>query len=327
MKVKKIEKIGPVEEEVYNLRIDCDDEYNHNYFANGVCVSNCHHASSNSIKNVLSKCYNLQYNMGVTGTFPKEDTINNLELQSYIGPNVYQLSADALINVEKAATPIYVVFQTMDWATQDEKKMLWLNRCQKALNPDDMTLGNKLLKQEEEFINNSYTRLKYIGDMAVKMANNTLVLFGDVKGGYGKKLAEYIKENSDKNVYYVDGNTPPINREAYKEMCEQDTTGKTVLVASIKTFGEGIDLCNIWSIFLVNSAKSEGIIRQICGRGLRKYPGKDKTVLWDFVDQMKYTENGKFYENYMWKHYMERKQIYKRQNFPTYEQKIDFKKM
>ena len=324
MRVKSIVNLGKPQEKVYNLRIRCNDEYNHNYFANGVCVSNCHHATSASIKNVLDKCTNLQYSMGVTGTFPKEDDIANLYLQTYIGPNVYQLSSDSLINTEKAACPIYVVFQNMDWATIDEKKQLWLSRCQKDANPDDMTIGNQLLKQECEFVNNSYTRMKYIADMAIKMAHNTLVLFGDVKGGYGKSIADYIKENSDKHVYYVDGTTPPQNRDVYKELCENDTEGRTVLVASIKTFGEGIDLCNIWSIFLVNSAKSERIVRQICGRGLRKYEGKDKTILYDFIDNLKYTETGKYNDNYMWKHYLERKKIYREQNFPTYEQKISF---
>jgi hypothetical protein len=78
--------------------------------------------------------------------------------------------------------------------------------------------------------------MKYIGDMAIKMKNNCLVLFGDIKGGYGKKLYEYIKSNSDKNVYYIDGGTPSDNREFYKQQCEEDLTGKTILVASIGTF-------------------------------------------------------------------------------------------
>jgi isopentenyl phosphate kinase len=44
-----------------------------------------------------------------------------------------------------------------------------------------------------------------------------LILFGDVKGGYGKKLHEYIKDNSDKDVYYVDGDTPNDIRDYYKQ--------------------------------------------------------------------------------------------------------------
>lgn len=327
MKIKSIKKIE-YNGDVYNLHIDAPTfNLNHNYFANGLCVSNCHHAgSADTIQKIFKKCTNLQYSIGVTGTFPKEEKIENLNLQSYIGPVVYELSADQLIHDERAATPIYVVFQILDWATIDEKRQLYYNRYQKALNPDDLTLGNKLLKQEQEFINASYVRLRYIGDLAIKMAKNTLILFGDVKGEYGKKIVDYIKDNSDKDAFYIDGSTPTTTRDYYKEKMANDHSGKTIIVGSIYTMGEGIDVPNIESIFLVNTAKSERMVRQIVGRGIRNSEGKDKCVLYDFVDDCRYSEtkDRKYHDNYMWKHYLERKKIYQEQNFPTYEQKISF---
>ena len=294
----------------------------------GACISDeCHHNSADSLKKVLSKCINLRYSVGVTGTFPKSNTIENIEIQSYIGPVVYRLTSDQLINEEHAATPIYVVFQILNWATIEEKRQLYYNRAQKKTNEDDLTLGNKLMKQEQEFVNNSYTRLKYIGDLAIKMAKNTLIIFGDVKGGYGKKLAEYIKENSDKNVYYVDGGTPTENRDYYKRKMSEDSSGKTIIVGSIGTFGEGIDVPSIESIFLVNSAKSERMVRQVVGRGIRNASGKEKCILYDFVDDLRYSEDKKkrYYDNYMWSHYKTRKTIYTEHKFPTYEQRFDFK--
>ena len=96
------------------------------------------------------------------------------------------------------------------------------------------------------------------------------------------------------------------------------------MVASIGTMGEGIDLKNLWCIFLVNTTKSERMIRQICGRGLRMMEGKTKVVLIDFVDDLRYTENGHFGDNYMIKHGRDRKKIYVEQNFPVYEEKISF---
>lgn len=295
----------------------------------GCIQDECHHGSANSLLNILGKCNNLKYAVGITGTFPKPDTIDNLTIQCSLGPVIYHLSANDLINKEKSATPIYVVFQMLDWATPAEKQELFFQRNVKASEEgrEDIALGNKLLKQEQNFINSSYIRLKYIGDFACKMAKNTLILFGDIKGGYGKRLAEYIKDNSDKNVYYVDGSTPVESREYYNAQCEADETGKTIIVASIGTYKEGVDISNIWSIFLVNSAKSENTVRQICGRGLRNYPGKDKTVLYDFVDDLRYSldPRKRYYNNYIWNHYLSRKSIYDEQKFPTYDQKISFK--
>jgi superfamily II DNA or RNA helicase len=92
--------------------------------------------------------------------------------------------------------------------------------------------------------------------------------------------------------------------------------------------GEGIDIKNLWNIFLVNTAKSERIIRQICGRGLRMFPGKDKTLIFDFVDDLRFSPKeaySTYYkENYMWKHYKDREKIYKGQNFPMFKKNVKF---
>lgn len=290
------------------------------------CISDeCHHNSAASLKNIFNKAHHLDYSIGVTGTFPKPEQYEYLLLQSQIGPVVYKLTANQLINQEKRGTPIYTVFQLMNWATDEEKEQLYILRANK--NPDDIQSGNKVLKNERLFVNNSYTRLKFICDKVIEMKKNTLVLFGDIKYGYGKKLFEYIKENSDKNVYYVDGTIKNNNRDYYKQCMEDDLEGNTVIVASINTFGEGIDIKNLWAIFLVDTAKSERLVRQICGRGLRLFPGKEKVVLFDFVDDLRYSTDPRkrFKDNYLWKHYQERKKIYQEQKFPIYEQKISFR--
>ena len=267
---------------------------------------------------------NLKYSIGVTGTFPKETMYENLYIQSVVGPVVYKLTADQLINTEKRGTPIYAVIQYLKWADQQTKETMYIYRANK--NPMDITAGSKVLKIERKTVNESYTRLKYICDQVINTKKNALVLFGDIKYGYGKKVYDYIKDNSSKDVYYTDGNTPNKTRDYYKQCMEEDTSGNTVIVASINTFGEGIDIKNLWSIFLVDTAKSERLVRQICGRGIRLYPGKDKVVIFDFVDDIRYSAdpNKRYKDNYLWRHGQERKKIYLEQHFPVYEQKVDF---
>jgi len=53
----------------------------------------------------------------------------------------------------------------MDWADREDKEALYTLRANK--NNEDIQAGNKILKQERLFVNNSYTRLKYICDMAI----------------------------------------------------------------------------------------------------------------------------------------------------------------
>lgn len=322
--VNVIEKsiIGKSGEDVYNLRIKTDKESQHNYFANDILVSNCHHSSSSSIKKILMKCINLKYSIGVTGTFPKEGLYENLIIQSYIGPVVYKFTANQLINTEKRGTPVYVLFKNLNWGTQDEKRLLYLMRANK--DDSDIGAGSKNLREEQKMVNASYTRLKYICDLAIQTKKNTLIIFGDVKGGYGKRIYQYIKDNSEKSVYYIDGNTPPENREWMTEQFENDLSGQSIIVGSLNCCSEGIDYKNMWSIFLVNTSKSERQVRQMIGRGLRLYPGKDKVILFDFVDDLRYTESGRYYDNYLYKHYRERKKIYTEQGFPVFEEKIKF---
>lgn len=302
----------------------CRKPYEYFTDFNAVIVDEAHHASNQSCKSILSKCVNMIYAFGVTGTFPKlkEKGYENLIIQSYIGPLIYEFTADRLINEEKRATPIYILFQFLDWAKQKEKKAMWDLRRNK--NTEDIQAGSKILKEEEKFINSNYTRLKYIGDLCIKIKTNVLVLFGDIKHGGGRRVYEYVKDNCEKNVYYVDGNTKPENREWYKQQMEDDADQNTVIVASIGTFGEGIDIKNVGTILIISSSKSERIVRQICGRGLRMSPYKDKTVIIDIVDDLRYSENGKNYNNYMYKHYLSRKRIYEEQKFPCYQQRISF---
>lgn len=292
----------------------------------GGCICDeCHHlGNAASIKNILYNMSNLKYSIGVTGTFPKETMYENLYIQSVVGPVVYKLTADQLINTEKRGTPIYAVIQYLKWADQQTKETMYIYRANK--NPMDITAGSKVLKIERKTVNESYTRLKYICDQVINTKKNALVLFGDIKYGYGKKVYDYIKDNSSKDVYYTDGNTPNKTRDYYKQCMEEDTSGNTVIVASINTFGEGIDIKNLWSIFLVDTAKSERLVRQICGRGIRLYPGKDKVVIFDFVDDIRFSAdpNKRYKDNYLWRHGQERKKIYMEQHFPVYEQKVNF---
>jgi superfamily II DNA or RNA helicase len=154
-------------------------------------------------------------------------------------------------------------------------------------------------------------------------------LFSDVNvNNYGRKIYDYLKDNSDKDVYYADGNTKSDAREYIKQRMEEDTTGNTVFVGSTGCFSEGIDVGNLWYIILANSVKSQYIVRQFIGRGMRRFPGKDKVVIFDIVDDLRYAhrfDKDSLKNNYMWKHHLERNKIYREQKFPVYEMKVDYK--
>jgi type I site-specific restriction endonuclease len=94
-----------------------------------------------------------------------------------------------------------------------------------------------------------------------------------------------------------------------------------ILVASFGTFSTGISVNAIQNVFFVESYKSEKIIRQSIGRGMRLKAGKERTTVIDFVDDYSYRGSSK---NYLLKHGEERMKIYKEQGFPYKVYRVQF---
>lgn len=289
------------------------------YFAqfDSVLIDETHHAKADSIKNIIVKCYNaLYYKIGLTGTLPKEGSCSSFTIQAYLGPKVFVLGSFELIEAGNA-TPVNVIGVELDYLPSEKKRDLYLLRDVKADEKD----GAKLLNTEKELARNDRKRLVYICEMITKTKKNSLVLFADVKHEYGRKIYDWLRENSNKNVYYIDGNTKIVNRDFFKEKMEHEED--TVLVASTGTFSEGIDLPNIHNLFITESHKSEIIIRQMLGRPMRLREGKDQVVVIDFSDNYFWNGVNHFQrKNYLMRHAAEREKTYKDKRFPFKKFKV-----
>lgn len=281
-----------------------------------VCIDETHHAKANSIKDILVKCHNAEYKFGVTGTLPQDGTCDSFTIQSYLGPRVYTVHSADLI-AEGNATPVEVIGIEMDYLSQDIKKKLYDLRNVKGDEKD----GAKLLNLEKDVARETRSRLNYITEKIANTTKNSLVLFSDIKNDYGRKVFNWLKENTKKNVYYIDGGTKVDNRDYYKKQMEVQED--TIIIASIGTFSEGIDILNVHNIFIVESYKSEFIVRQVLGRGMRLMTGKNKIIVIDFSDNFAY---GKGYQrqNYLMRHSLEREKIYKEKRFPFKRFKVKF---
>ena len=91
-----------------------------------------------------------------------------------------------------------------------------------------------------------------------------------------------------------------------------------VLIASFGTFSTGINIPTIYNIVFADSFKSDQIIRQSIGRGLRLTKGKTKLVVFDIVDRFHIKFTNILYNQYI----SRRDNIYKKQEFPFQELKI-----
>lgn len=287
----------------------------------------CQHITASGMQVVFSRCVNARYKIGLSGTpHKKKGTIESFTSQSYMGPIVYTLTSDKLINEEKKATPIEVeAIELVHDNTYGGLTNLYNHRMMRPAG--DTRMASMLYNEEREYIRASHKRLEYICNCIASTDMNTLVLFSDVKGDYGNQIVKWLEENTDKTIYYVDGSTSVAERDAMKEEFEKDETNNSVFVATLGTFSEGVDLLRLWYIFLVETTKSERIVAQALGRGMRLFKGKEKVILYDFRDNLNYKPKGEKVPSsrsscYLMKHAKERDGIYKDRKFPLTHKKV-----
>lgn len=264
-----------------------------------VIIDETHKAKSQSIKTILQKCVNANYRYGLSGTIPKTGTLDRLTLMAYTGPVITEVSANFLQNEGHIAKCKVKVIQ-MDYAPQSAKDA-FREMSQNRYESKDV------FKFEQNYIINSTGRLNFVTNVISRVRGNSLVLFHRIE--HGKKLYEKLRQESDKRVFYVDGGTDKDIREEYKKKMEAGE--EVVIVASYGTFSTGISIKKIHNIFFTESFKSEVIIRQSIGRGLRQHASKDSVNIIDFVDDLSSPD----WDNYLIRHAKARQAIYREQKF------------
>lgn len=298
MKIKKIKKIEH-NDNVYNLRI----EDNHNYFVDGLCVSNCHQAKAKSYINILESTFKHAYSrFGVSGTTPNDETCEILTIQSVLGPKITEVSAMEL-KEKGIITPMDIKVVVMNHEDLDFDDRM--SQIRKA------GYGKEAFELEKDYIHQSGKRLEFIKKIVNKCDSNTLLLFHTIE--YGQQIFNTLsKELTDKEFYYIDGEISGKKREEIKKLMEV-TDGKVkVLVASYGTLSTGVSINAIFNVIFADSFKSEQIIIQSIGRALRLHDDKKKANIFDLVDVF----SSKEMSNILFKHFKEREKFYIKRGYP-----------
>ena len=275
-----------------------------------VMVDEVHRAKAKSIQSIMDKCWHCDYRFGLSGTIPKEGTVNRLSLMSAMGPLIIKVKANRL-QKEGYIAKCKVLQLVLDYATDKQK----LAFAELSTNKVDK---QKLFSLEQNFINENERRLNFVCGTISKSKHNSLVLFHKIE--YGEKIYQKLKETTDKTIYYVDGSIKSDLREEFKRRMEKDEN--VIIVASFGTFSTGISIRNIHNIYFTESFKSEVIIKQSIGRGLRNHKTKDVVKIYDFVDDFRWKDENHNWMNYIYRHGKSRRNTYKEENFPYEIQKI-----
>lgn len=261
-----------------------------------------HTAKAKTLESVLSRTFgSADIRMGMSGTYPEDDTVEFLTIASLMGPKVMTVGAKKLQD-KKLIADIKI-------------KALLLNHNDKEF-ADNINMikksgdGKRAYLLEKEYIQKSIKRKKFVQRLVSKFEKNSLLLFQNIE--YGKEIYNFLKDNLGMDFHYIDGGTSSKKRTEIKKYME-DTSGRIkVLVASYGTLSTGVSIKSLSNIIFLDSYKSDQKVRQSIGRGLRLHAEKNKLHVFDLVDIFHSS-----FKNILYNHYVVRRdKIYKKQQFP-----------
>lgn len=248
-----------------------------------------HLYKARSLENILKRLYHAKIRCGTTGTLD-DLKIHRLMLEGIFG------------KAFKVATTKTLMDQ--DYLSKLKIKLLRLRYSEKQ---------NKLVRNydyhtEVNHVVSNYERNMFLVNLCKVMKGNTLVLFNLVEK-HGKILQELLEKHLNKPVYFIHGGVDAGVRDQIRTLVE--SKDDAVILASYGTFSTGINIKRLNNIILAGSIKSKIRTLQSIGRGLRLSEHKEQCNLYDICDD----HCSKGYENYLFKHSLERLQYYYNEGF------------
>jgi len=274
-----------------------------------IACDEAHGAKAQTLTTILKRTFGYAYNrFGVSGTFPDDDSLEILTIQSVLGPNVTKIEAKTLVE-SGTITPMEIKAVILNHDMKDINEKLSMIKKTGA--------GSDVFRLEKELIQQSDKRLEFIKKIVSKCQSNTLVLFHTIE--YGKKIFNELKSTvTDKDFYYIDGEVANKEREFIKKEMEKTDERVKVLCASFGTLSTGVSINAIFNVVFADSFKSEQIIIQSIGRALRKHDSKKVATIFDIVDVF----DANSMNNILYRHFKEREKFYLKRNYPYTVHKI-----
>ena len=99
-------------------------------------------------------------------------------------------------------------------------------------------------------------------------------------------LSEYLTQCENKQIYFIRGEVEVETREDIKRIMEKDNNVICVAMSSI--FSTGVNIKNLHNIIFAAGGKSFIRTVQSVGRGLRKHASKNKLLIFDICDNLRY---------------------------------------
>lgn len=283
-KIIEIQELDYNTDYVYDISV----ENNHNFFANNILVSNCHHIASDTFVNISKWAKDAYYRIGVSATPWREDGADMLLEAALNKKNENNnISASKLIQLGYLVpctiyfVPIKQIFKGKNYnklykdaiVNNTERNMIACKIALKMYKTKNATIlmliqqvehGENLLNILSKYMN---IEKKAISVKDPKTQKDTLVMVS--------------------NIEFLSGKDKPLKREAVKQGVK-DGFVKILIGSTIAD--EGLDLPNLNCLILLGAGKSSTRAFQRIGRVLRLFTDpitgkkKERAVIFDFQD-------------------------------------------
>ena len=127
-----------------------------------------------------------------------------------------------------------------------------------------------------------YNRNRLVSDTIAKNNGTGISLILSDRKSHCQTLHDTLFKENGIKTEILTGATSKTERGRIIESLQQGRC--KYLIATGQLIGEGFDLPGISTMFLATPIKFSGRVIQYIGRALRPAPGKDKAVIFDFVD-------------------------------------------
>jgi superfamily II DNA or RNA helicase len=236
-----------------------------------VIVDECHIVAANRFQEFFTNTsYPIRF--GFSATPDGNDRYRFATIRQFLGDIVSETFTDELMKNEVMTPPeIHFIktscIPTMDWISAYESNIV-----------------------------KNIDRNRVACNLALESESSTLILYKIID--HGKELAKLIPE-----AILLSGDNDAEERES---AINKFKSGEVRILIASNIFKQGISINNIETLINVSGGKSKIEVLQKIGRALRKHPGKDVAIVYDFLDL------GNKFTN---KHSLQRMHLYKENGF------------
>lgn len=260
-----------------------------------VIVDECHKMASAEKISKLVKGLKCKHIFGFTGSLP-ESYFDIWSINRIFGPILYHkksidLRQDKFISKVRVAA-IQLTYKEIPQFTRPSMS--------------EPTAG---YEEETVWLQTNLFRNSIIAKIANKLETNTLILVDRI--AHGEILLDFLKQNTNKQVVFIQGSVDVEEREKTRALMEERS--EIICIAISKIFSTGISVKNLHNIIFASIGKARIKIIQSIGRSLRLHHTKSIATIFDIADVCLH---------YGSRHFQERVKLYDAEKIPITDTKI-----